>query len=107
MESLPQSVTATAEGLPAPSISNRHARARIFLQGAHAAAWRPVGEEEVLWTSLLSHFVEGEAIRGGAPICCPWFDPHATRADLPAHGFARTRPFSLARAEELSDGRTR
>jgi glucose-6-phosphate 1-epimerase len=40
-------------------------------------------------------YAAGKAIRGGAPICFPWFGAHPERKELPAHGFARTRSFEL------------
>ncbi len=104
---LPPSVTEASQGLRSLAICNRHARARIFLQGAHVAEWRPVGHEEGLWTSVRSLFEPGKPIRGGIPICFPWFGPHPTRSDLPPHGFARLLPWTLTGAEDLADGRTR
>lgn len=107
MSNLPPSVTESASHLPSLTICNPHGRARVYLQGAHVAEWRPVGAEEVLWTSVRSAYEPGKPIRGGIPICFPWFGPHASDAAKPAHGFARLRPFSLVSAEDLSDGRTR
>lgn len=107
MSILPSSVTEIAHELPAVGVSNRHARATIFLHGAHVASWRPVGEAEVLWTSVRSWFAAGKPIRGGVPICFPWFGAHPTDAAQPAHGIARLRPWTLGEAEDLADGRTR
>lgn len=105
---MPASVTESADHLPSLVVCNRHARARIYLQGAHLASFRPVGEGEVLWTSSVrSWFGPGKPIRGGAPLCFPWFGAHPTRPELPAHGFARLAPFALRAAEDLADGRTR
>jgi glucose-6-phosphate 1-epimerase len=70
-------------------------------------AFRPAGQEPVLWLSPLSAFENGKAIRGGVPICWPWFGPHPSRPDLPAHGVARTREWTALDAAQLSDGRTR
>ncbi len=47
--------------------------------------WQPAGQKPCLWLSSESAFKEGVAIRGGIPICWPWFGPVAS----PSHGFAR------------------
>jgi glucose-6-phosphate 1-epimerase len=107
MPNLPTTVTELNESLPSLAVCNRHARARVFLHGAHVASFRPVGEGELLWMSLRSTFAPGKPIRGGVPICFPWFGPHAERADLPVHGLVRLVPWSLTAAEDLPDGRTR
>jgi len=115
VESLPSTIVAKeapvgtpgqpGSGLSALAVSNRFARAEIFLQGAHVTAYRPQGGAEVLWTSAFSRFQQGTPIRGGIPLCFPWFGP-AAHAGKPAHGFARTSVFELASAVNLSDGRT-
>jgi D-hexose-6-phosphate mutarotase len=48
--------------------------ARVALHGAHVMSWRPVDEEEVLYLSPDAVFKEGKAIRGGIPVCWPWFN---------------------------------
>lgn len=88
-------------------ITNRFAEAEVHLLGAQVTAFRPAGQEPVLWLSPLSAFENGKAIRGGVPICWPWFGPHPSRPDLPAHGVARTREWTALDAAQLSDGRTR
>lgn len=103
---LPASVTRNTRDFEALHVCNRFARASLFLHGAQLVAFRPVGEAEVLWTSVRSTYVAGKAIRGGVPICFPWFGAHPTRADLPSHGFARLSRWSLSSAIDLSDGRT-
>jgi len=70
-------------------VTNKSARARIALQGAHLFHYERVGGKPFLWLSETSFFEEGKAIRGGIPICWPWFGKHATEPGLPQHGFAR------------------
>ena len=48
-------------------------------------------------------FVAGQPLRGGVPICFPWFGAHATDPTAPAHGFARRVEWQLADAHELDD----
>lgn len=96
-----------AHGLSRFVITNAFAHAEVYLLGAHVTAFRPAGQEPVLWLSPLSAFEKGKAIRGGVPLCWPWFGPHRSRPDLPAHGLARIREWTPLDAAQLSDGRTR
>lgn len=103
---LPPSVSIdSATGLPRLNIRTSVASAQVYLQGAHLAAWHPAGATEpVLWTSRESLFQPGKAIRGGVPICFPWFGPHAGDPAAPMHGFARTLPWTLVGASEDGAG---
>ncbi len=107
MPELPPTVSLVAGELPFLAVGNRHARAKIYLNGGHVASWRPAGEGEILWMSLKSAMSPGKALRGGVPICFPWFGVHADRPELPGHGFARLRAWSVLRCDDLPDGRTR
>ncbi len=96
-----------SRGLARFVVTNAHAEAHIYLLGAQVTHFRPAGQEPLLWLSPLSAFEAGKAIRGGVPICWPWFGPHPSRADLPAHGLARTREWRPLDIAQLADGRTR
>jgi len=74
--------------LPVAEIQTPQARARVALQGAHVLAWQPAGAGPVIWVSKTAIFEPGKAVRGGVPVCWPWF---GARDGLPAHGFVRTR----------------
>ena len=65
---------------------------------------RPAGQEPVLYLSPQAVYRQGKAIRGGVPVCWPWFGPHETDATLPAHGFARNRFWELSDACENEAG---
>lgn len=82
-------------GLSKVRIKSPAAEGEIYLYGAHLTSWKPAGAEEVIFLSRQSRFEEGSAIRGGVPICFPWFGPNATNPKAPAHGFARTRAWQL------------
>ena len=69
--------------------------AEVYLHGAQLTHWQPAGERPVLWLSPHSAFAEGKAIRGGIPICFPWFGAHPQNPTLPMHGFARLHPWEL------------
>lgn len=81
-------------------IENAHATAEICAHGAHLAHWQPRGHKPVLWMSEQSDFAVGEAIRGGVPLCFPWFGPKSDDANAPAHGIARTLNWQLKSASE-------
>ncbi|HHZ88176.1 MAG TPA: D-hexose-6-phosphate mutarotase [Chromatiaceae bacterium] len=77
-------------------ITNDHATALIALQGAHLTEYRPAEVRHgIIWMSQKAQFVNGRAIRGGVPVCWPWFGNHPTNGDLPAHGFLRTRNWDV------------
>ena len=75
----------------------------IYLHGAHVTGWQPRGEAPVLWLSGHSAFEPGRPIRGGIPICFPWFGPHPTDASRPPHGFVRVTPWTLERVTREAD----
>lgn len=78
--------------------------ARVALHGAQVMSWRPVDEDEVLYLSPNAVLREGKAIRGGLPICWPWFNAHPTNPEMPSHGIARTRFWNFISASESDEG---
>ncbi len=83
------------------SIDNDSASAKIALQGAHIFEFMPHNKRAILWMSQASDYENGKAIRGGIPICWPWFGQHATDESFPQHGFARTSMFSHVESKEV------
>lgn len=77
----------------------------IFDHGAHVWAWNPEGGEPVLWMSERSMFEAGQPVRGGIPVCFPWFGPGRDGNLQPGHGFARTTEWKLVDATTGDDGR--
>ena len=69
-------------------------RACVYLQGAHITSYQANGEE-LLWNSHSAQYQPGKAIRGGIPLCWPWFGAHPDDANLPQHGFARNSNFAV------------
>jgi len=94
-------------GLPMVQITNKLAQADIYIHGAHVTRFDPRGGKPMIWTSPASPFADGKSIRGGIPVCFPWFGPHKTVKDFPVHGFLRFRSAELLETAQLSDGRTR
>jgi len=93
--------------IPFVEIHNQHASALISLQGAHLLSWIPNGEEDVIWLSEDAKFAAGKSVRGGVPVCWPWFGAHESKPDYPAHGFARTTSWQIINTEALGEGDTR
>src|SRR5215472_12094857 len=60
-------------GLPRIQITGPGAEGEMYLHGAQVTSWKPGGNDEVLFLSTKSRWQEGQAIRGGIPICFPWF----------------------------------
>jgi glucose-6-phosphate 1-epimerase len=88
------------------TVSNKYADADICLYGAHVTSFRPRNSMDILWMSPDSFFEVGKAIRGGIPICFPWFGPHKTDPGKPQHGFARLMYWDVLETSELSNGET-
>ncbi len=86
-------------------IENEQASALISLQGAHLLSWVPQGEDDVIWLSKDASFLKAKSVRGGIPICWPWFGPHEN-AEFPAHGFARTVFWQVISTQQLTSGET-
>lgn len=89
-------------GLPKAVVTADLSTAEIYLHGAHVTHFQKHGEEPLLFLSRRSGFGPGLPIRGGIPICHPWFGP---REGGPAHGLARVVEWRLAGTSAAPDGR--
>ena len=97
-----------ASGLVVAEINNPQATASLCLQGAHLMAWQPRSQSvPVVWLSRDAKLVVGKSIRGGVPVCWPWFGAHASEPGFPAHGYARTVPWQVVESGTGLDGATR
>ena len=90
-------------GLPKVRITTPDVIGEIYLHGAHITSWKPDGAEEVLFLSSQSLWEDGRAIRGGIPICFPWFGSKADDPKAPAHGFVRTKSWNLESISEIGN----
>lgn len=87
-------------GLPSVSLMAGNGTCDVALYGAHVLSYRPSDQEEVLWMSQsVATLKPGEAIRGGIPVCWPWFGAHPSDAQMPRHGFVRNRRWKLLATE--------
>jgi glucose-6-phosphate 1-epimerase len=94
------------EDLVFMTVSNKYADADICLYGAHITSFRPRSSMDLLWMSPDSNFEVGKPIRGGIPVCFPWFGPHKTDQDKPQHGFARLMYWDVAGTSTNAAGET-
>ncbi len=83
-------------GLPILKIQSPKCEAAISLHGGHLIQFKPNGHQDVIWLSNKAIFSEEKAIRGGVPVCWPWFGPVSS----PSHGFARISSWQVLDHEE-------
>ena len=109
MNSLPDGVTLSPGrgGLPRVAVSTPLAEAEIYLHGAHVTHFQPRGARPYLFLSAKSDFAPDRPIRGGVPICFPWFGARSGGAAGPMHGFARLADWTLTAAAADADGTIR
>ncbi len=86
-------------------LRNPHSRCTVSLYGAHVLSFKPEGREDILWMSGFSFFEKGKPIRGGIPVCWPWFGAHTSDNAMPSHGFARISRWNVKSASN-DDGVT-
>jgi glucose-6-phosphate 1-epimerase len=103
---LPPSVTLIEEPADYPILVVEHpaATGRIALNGAHVTDWIPEGHDPVLFMSADALLETGKPIRGGIPVCWPWFGPNPTDSSKPAHGFVRQMTWEVDVARETEAG---
>jgi glucose-6-phosphate 1-epimerase len=76
-------------------VTTRAAAAEIYLHGAQVTSWQPAGAGDAIFLSEHSRWEDGKAIRGGIPVCFPWFRAKGDDPQAPAHGFVRTKSWQL------------
>ncbi len=95
-------------GLRFIAIANDQATATLCVQGAHLTHWQPRAEAEpVLFLAEKVRYLRGKPIRGGIPLCWPWFGPSGIDKSLPSHGFARNLDWLPGEQVLLASGATR
>lgn len=104
MNSKAAELTTGKGNLPLLKISTPRSAAEIYLHGAHIAHFQKNGEPPLLFLSRKSMFEAGKAIRGGIPICYPWF---GAREGGPSHGLARIAAWELLETSTAPDGSVR
>jgi len=90
-----------SDGLLKIAVSSGRSTAEIYPHGAHVTAFQKNGEPPLLFMSAKSWFAPGKPIRGGVPVCFPWF---GNRDGEPSHGFARVTEWELVKTSVAADG---
>ncbi len=85
------------------TLANKFGACEVLLQGAHVLQYRPVGLGPALFVSKKSDFLPGKPVRGGIPVCWPWFGSHPADPAQPKHGIARILPWSVKASEYSND----
>jgi glucose-6-phosphate 1-epimerase len=97
----------TQDSIQLLHIDNAFASAEISLFGGHVLSFKPKHDDrERLWVSQNAIFDGKKAIRGGIPICWPWFGAHPSNTDVAAHGYVRTQTWEILNSKETDTGTT-
>ncbi|MDE1210291.1 D-hexose-6-phosphate mutarotase [Vibrio aestuarianus] len=88
------------DGVKIVRVIHDKATAGIALHGGHVVSFTPAGKDDLIWMSDSAIFDGKAALRGGIPVCWPWFG----RIAAPAHGFARTSEWTLVEHKENDHG---
>ncbi len=88
--------------LPCYVLSCGQATAVISSYGAHLLSYKPKAQVEVIYLSPEAVWQNNTPIRGGVPVCWPWFGPVAAEFNpaaqkLPNHGVVRTELWQVVK----------
>ncbi|WP_299595689.1 D-hexose-6-phosphate mutarotase [uncultured Microbulbifer sp.] len=111
LDQLPSCLTRTDSGalynkpgLDLLLVETGQCRAVIALQGAQVLEFTAQGRAPLLWLSPAAEFAPGAAVRGGVPLCLPWFGENRADPGKPKHGLVRNQLWELAGSSEQADG---
>ena len=89
--------------LPKVRITLPCATAEVYLHGAQVTSFKPAGSADAIFLSEQSSFEQGKAIRGGIPVCFPWFRNKQDDPQAPSHGLVRTKAWTLSTLSHNTD----
>lgn len=102
-------ITGFAHLTDLPCYQLRYANATVVVSayGGQVLSYQPVPNQELLWLSPTTNWQQQQPIRGGVPVCWPWFGPAAAqfnpqRQALPNHGLVRTRLWQLTQQHQTA-----
>lgn len=99
--------TAGNGGLPMIRIDNGQAKALISVYSGQVLSFQPAAEPtDLMFLSEKAYYAPGKAIKGGVPICWPWFGPDPEGLGRPSHGFVRNRLWNVVNTSTTTDGAT-
>lgn len=93
----------TTNPMPGVAATIGEGRYGILDHGAHAWVYQPDGQAPVLWQSSKSSFAEDQPLRGGVPVCFPWFGAGRLGDQTPQHGFARLQTWHRSDIKDTLD----
>lgn len=94
-------------GLPCIRINNAAASALVSVYAGQVLSFRPAGEpDDLMFLSKKAYYQTGKAIKGGVPVCWPWFGADPEGLGRPAHGFVRNRLWDVLGTGVTADGAT-
>jgi glucose-6-phosphate 1-epimerase len=89
-------------------INNAKAHATISTYSGQVLSYRPKSQkDDLLFVSEKAYYEDGKAIKGGIPVCWPWFGADPDDLGRPAHGFVRNRQWEVTGSESLANGATK
>ena len=92
-------------GFPFIRVDNEKASAIISIYAAQVLSYQPANEpHNLVFLSEAAYYEAGKGVKGGVPICWPWFGPDPERRGRPAHGFVRTRFWNVRKTGINPDG---
>ena len=95
-------------GFTYAEINNSRAHATISTYSGQVLSYRPKNQQhDLLFVSDKAYYENGKAIKGGIPVCWPWFGADPDDKGRPAHGFVRNRQWAVSSSESLADGSTK
>ncbi|WP_430980709.1 lytic murein transglycosylase [Stenotrophomonas terrae] len=95
--------TGDYKGFTAWKVETPFSTAAISVFGGQLLSFVPNGGQDVMWLSPTAK-QPPTPIRGGAPVCWPYFSRQGQSNDVPAHGFVRTVAWQLRDARREADG---
>ena len=97
-----------AGGLPFIEVTTANSSALISVYAGQVLSFRPAGEmDDLMFLSEKAYYQTGKAIKGGAPVCWPWFGADPQGLGRPAHGFVRNRMWNVVATEITVSGAIR
>lgn len=94
-------------GFPFIRVNNAKASALISVYAGQVLSFRPAGRtDDLMFLSEQAYYQAGKAIKGGVPICWPWFGPDPEGKGRPAHGFVRNRMWDVIETGVAANGDT-
>jgi glucose-6-phosphate 1-epimerase len=98
----------TEHGFIYAEIYNTRAHATVSTYSGQVLSYRPKDrQDDLLFVSDKAYYEDGKAIKGGIPVCWPWFGADPENQGRPAHGFVRNRQWQVTGSESLADGSTK